>query len=247
MEDPAAHLSHVSTLWTLVRRAHAGDGEAVLTAQERLMEWYAGAAHRYLLGALRDREAADELFQEFALRLVRGDFKNADPQRGRFRDYLKAALFHLVVDFQRRRQNRPASLDAGAEGPAVGPPNLPESEPEFLEAWRQQLMDRAWAALADWEQQTGQPGYTVLRFRADHPLLPATDLAERLGARMGKSFTVDGVRKALQRAREKYVELLVDEVAGSLAGPTPEAVEEELRDLGLYAYCRPALQRRGRG
>jgi hypothetical protein len=47
---------------------------------------YHRAVHRYLLGALRDEDAAEELFQEFALRFVRGDFRWADRGRGRFRD-----------------------------------------------------------------------------------------------------------------------------------------------------------------
>ena len=48
-----------------------------------------------------DADLADEMFQEFALRLVRGDFRNADAARGRFRFFLKTALYHLVVDAQR--------------------------------------------------------------------------------------------------------------------------------------------------
>ena len=59
---------------------------------------YGGAVHRYLLASLRDVDAADELAQEFALRFLRGDFKNADPGKGRFRDFLKRAVYRLMVD-----------------------------------------------------------------------------------------------------------------------------------------------------
>src|SRR3712207_7176976 len=54
----------------------------------------------------RSEAAAEELLQEFAVRFLRGDFRRADPQRGRFRDYVKTALIHLVIDHQRAEQAR---------------------------------------------------------------------------------------------------------------------------------------------
>ena len=52
-------------------------------AQKLLMEYYFGAVYRYLRVSVRDPEAAADLAQDFALRFVRGDFKKADPSRGR--------------------------------------------------------------------------------------------------------------------------------------------------------------------
>src|SRR5437868_2038378 len=100
-----ARLSQIQTLWTVICRAH-GDGpeEAVRAAQVQLMDRYGKVVQRYLLGALRDPHAAEELTQEFALRFVRGDLKGADRQRGRFRDFLKGTLFHLIGDFHRRKK-----------------------------------------------------------------------------------------------------------------------------------------------
>src|SRR5690242_54719 len=103
-------LSRISTCWTLVFQAHAAPKEAVAAAQQVLMQRYCGAVYRYLLASLRDADAADEVAQEFALRFVRGDFKRADPERGRFRDFVKTALYHLIVDYHRRRQGQPHSL-----------------------------------------------------------------------------------------------------------------------------------------
>ena len=87
--DADARLSQIQTLWTVICRAH-GDGpqEAVRAAQEQLMARYGKVVQRYLLAALRDPHAAEELAQEFALRFVRGDLKGADRERGRFRDFL---------------------------------------------------------------------------------------------------------------------------------------------------------------
>ena len=74
-------LSQIDTLWSMVRLAHDDQPEGVRAAQEAILERYGGAARRYLAGALRDSEAADEVFQDFALRFVRGDFRSADPDR----------------------------------------------------------------------------------------------------------------------------------------------------------------------
>ena len=42
---------------------------------------HCGAAYRYLLGAVHDPDAADDLCQDFAVRFLRGDFRRADPGR----------------------------------------------------------------------------------------------------------------------------------------------------------------------
>jgi RNA polymerase sigma factor (sigma-70 family) len=243
-QSPSQHFSHISTLWTLVYQAHQGSPETVSAAQRRLLELYSGAIHRYLLAALRDPDAADDLFQEFALRFLRGDFKRADPQRGRFRSFMKTALFHLIVDHQRRRRERsPAPLPDDRE-PACTAPELDDSERRFVESWREELMDRSWQALAEVERRTGQPHYMVLRFRSEQPLLSSAELAEQLGARLGREFTVHGVRQALHRARDKMADLLLHEVIQSLDNPTHQELEDELTDLGLLSYCRTALDRR---
>jgi RNA polymerase sigma-70 factor (ECF subfamily) len=87
--------------------------------------------------------------------------------------------------------------------------------------------------------------YAVLRFRADHPEMRSPQMAEELAARLGRPCTPAGVRQALHRAREKFADLLLDEVTHSLEDPTAEHLEQELVDLGLLDYCRPALERHG--
>ena len=54
-EELDQRLSRIQTLWTVVRRAHAGSEAAVHSAQEQLLNRYGGAVRRYLIGALRDR------------------------------------------------------------------------------------------------------------------------------------------------------------------------------------------------
>jgi RNA polymerase sigma-70 factor (ECF subfamily) len=116
---------------------------------------------------------------------------------------------------------------------------------EFLRTWRDDLLARSWAALESTEQETGQLYYTVLRFRAEHADLSSSQMAEQLSAKLRRSLNAAGVRQTLHRAREKYADLLIDEVADSLNEPSREQIEQELGDLGLLEHCRPALDRRG--
>jgi RNA polymerase sigma-70 factor (ECF subfamily) len=71
-------------------------------------------------------------------------------------------------------------------------------------------------------------------------------MAQQVSARLGRPLTADAVRQALHRAREKFADLLLDEVAQTLGAPTAEQLEEEVLALDLHTYCRPALRRWGR-
>jgi RNA polymerase sigma-70 factor (ECF subfamily) len=238
------HLSQITTAWTVLFRAHGDSAETVSAARRQLLERYSRAAYRYLLGAVRDADVADELFQELALRLVRGDFHRANRERGRFRDFLKTVLYHLIVDHQRRQQRRPAPL--GPDTPEPAGETAPfESDQQFQDAWRAELMRRAWDGLAEVERQTGQPLHTVLRYRTDYPQARSPQMAEELSRQLARPVSAGWVRKRLFLAREKFTDLLVEEVAQSQEGPTPEELEQELADLGLLEYCRSALARRG--
>jgi RNA polymerase sigma-70 factor (ECF subfamily) len=239
-------LSQLSTEWALVFQSHRGTPEQVAAAQAELMGRYAGAVHRYLLAALRDPEAASELDQEFALRFLRGDFHRADPSRGRFRDFVKRALRNLMIDSRRRLRARPRPLGDDLPEPADPVEEDGKFDQRFLASWRSELLARAWDALARLEERTGQPYHAVLRLRVEHPELHSSELAERLSAVLGRPLTAGGVRMALQRSRDRFVQFLMDEVAGSLSSPTSEDLEDELIAVGLMEYCRPALRRQAR-
>ena len=245
-EDANEHLSQIPTLWTvLVQAQQPGSAEATNAAQQ-LLQRYRRPIYRYLLACVRQLDVADELFQEFALRFLRGDFKNADPKHGRFCNYLKTTLHHLVCDHQRKRKRDSHQVLAPDES---GPASMkPASDPEgdLLTEWRNELMQRAWEALAEWEGQKKQPLYTVLRFCADNPDLRAAQSAQRLSALMGTEVSAEWVYKRLHLARQKFADLLIEETALTLAEPSMEELEQELLDLGLLEYCHAALKRRAK-
>jgi RNA polymerase sigma-70 factor (ECF subfamily) len=247
MSDDEARLSQIKTCWQQVWAAQNSERRtSVVQAQWALLERYGGAATRYLLGAVRDHDVAQELAQEFAVAFLDGNVRGADPEKGRFRDYLKGVLRNLIRVHQRRDRRQPV---AGVETPE---PEFEEEPAEnldraFLACWRAELLARCWHALEEIERQTGQPYHVVLKIRADQPDLSSDELAAALGRQLGREITPPTYRKALQRARKKFAEALLDELRGSLSDPRPDAVREELVELGLYEYCRPLMERGNSG
>ena len=207
---------------------------------------YQRAAYRYLLSAVRSADAADELFQELALRFVRGDFRRADPQKGRFRDYLKTSLCHLIVDYHKRQQKQPPSLDTVANSVANSPMAEELTDQQFSHHWREELFDRTWMALETMERDGGQPYFSVLKYRSQHPKTSSAEIARELTNRTGRQppFTEASIRKLLQRARVQFADRLVEEVARSLGQADQGEIEAELIELDLLDYCRAALERR---
>jgi RNA polymerase sigma-70 factor (ECF subfamily) len=238
-EELHRRLSSISTIWSVLDRAHTGPADEAVAAQQQLLLRYGRPVHRYLLAALRDPVAAEDLTQEFALNLVRGQFHRADPRRGRFRDYVKTVLFHLVSKHRKQQKKLPAPLPADSSPLAALAAPADDPDRQFYENWREELLARAWEALAEIHPLY----YSVLRLRATHPKKASSELAQQLSRQLGKPFKADGVRQSLHRAREMYADLLVAEVARTLESPTVEQVQQELEDLNLLDYCPSALER----
>jgi RNA polymerase sigma-70 factor (ECF subfamily) len=241
-EGNGERLSEISTAWTALRQLHGGVQAEADEALQLLVQRYRGAVYRYLLCALGDAAEAEDLTQEFFLGMLQGRFRHADPGRGRFRDYVRTSLFHEVSRARKRRRKQPRTqADLNTRGDAALVEQA-QGEQLFNQGWCDELLARAWDAL-----RQARPGfYTVLRFRAEHPEMPSAKMAEALRGRRGEGLTAEGVRQTLHRARERFAELLLAEVAHSLEPATPETVEEELRELGLLGYCRTALSRLAR-
>src|SRR4051794_14169368 len=123
VSNSTAQLNLIATWWPTVLEAHSDAGDATVPARQNLLHRYCGAAHRYLLGAVRDPDVAGDLSQEFALRMLRGDFRRANPERGRFRDYIRSVLINLVRKHFRLQQRHPRALaeDTVSSAPEKGP------------------------------------------------------------------------------------------------------------------------------
>ncbi len=110
MQDPTRFQT---TQWNLVRAANDAD------ALEALIRIYWKPLYFYVRHHGRDSETAKDVVQAFLTDLMeRGAIQKADPARGRFRTFLRAALANFLKDWSKAasRQKRgagryPLSLD----------------------------------------------------------------------------------------------------------------------------------------
>lgn len=235
------------TEWTMIlsaARRQDGDPDA-REAQDRLLRRYERAIRSYLFAGLRSQDEVDDAFQELAFRLASGKFAGVDPQRGKFRTYLKTTLSHLITDRRQSGGRRPARLDDVAHEPA-DPAEPPASSDDvaFIRAWRKALLKRAWMDLKEYERGQGKPYYTLLKYRIANERARSREMAGQFSGLLGRNATEEGVRRLLHRARDEFAEALLDAVAQTLQAPSLPEIEHELIELDLHRYVKRALDRR---
>lgn len=229
-------LSQIKTRWTLLALAQQRDAPEARDAQAELLPRYCAAVYHYLLSAVHDPSVADDLCQEFAVSFVRGDFRHARPDKGRFRDYVKAALFHLVAKYHQAKRGEMKCVEFDSRiVPREDPPT--DADVAFREALRKDFLNRTWTDLQLVCDGPRPNPYAVLRAKADDPSISSAVLADRFAAELGRPVTAANVRQLLHRGREQFAELLRREVAVTVQTTDPIEIDEELAELGLLAYC----------
>jgi RNA polymerase sigma-70 factor (ECF subfamily) len=234
-----SRIDAISTRWSLVRRAHLdGKPESAGEARQVLVMRYAAAVRKYLGGILRDSEQADELSQDVVVRLLRGDFAGADPDRGRFRDLLKTAVRNIAHKHWEKSKVR-KTVDAELDLVSGDAPN----DDAWQTAWQGTVVEHVWDILEEDERkEKGVPAFTVLKMRTQYPDESSDQLAERLSLQMGTTIRPDAWRQMLRRARVKFAEALVEEVRIGLDDPSSASVQEELAAMGLLEYVSGVIE-----
>lgn len=234
----AESLAQIATQWSLLRLAHENAVVGSQAARQALLLRYSRAVRRFVGLLVKDAAAADDVAQDAMVRLMRGDFANADADRGRFRDLLKHAIRNMVRNYW-SRENRRAGIELDEQQFAASDDAQSDL---WLQQWTSVLLETAWRALEDYQKRTpGSMAYTVLRLRADHADEDSEQLAQLLSRSLGRPLNAAAMRQQLRRARLRFAQLLVEETARGLTNPTPTAVEEELISLGLMEYVRDFL------
>src|SRR6476646_9986747 len=216
------HLTDLDTSWTTIRTAHTSGPEGQ-QAMHELIGRYHDAVERYLRLKLRDKNLADEVFQEFWTKLLTHKLAGADNNKGRFRDYLRTVLHRLIIDHFRTRKLQPL------------PPGdlLDSSRPEedFDRVWREAVINRFWSRLETYQATTPKNRYaTVLQLRRDFPDASIDAIAEKLSEITRSEVRPEAFRKNLQRARAKFIELLVQELRETIHPTSNEDIEAEIFD-----------------
>jgi DNA-directed RNA polymerase specialized sigma24 family protein len=232
-------LDEIPTEWSLLRLAHDNPSQ-VGDARNTLVRRYARAIRNYVGALVKDPQDADEVAHDVVVKLLRGSFAGANPQRGRFRDLLTVATHNVVRTYWSKKLARPINDVDMSNIAGRADPNRIEEEDTAV--WRNAVLDLAWKALEKYERDhAGSVSWTVLRQRADFPDDDTEQLAARVSAKTGRPFQAAALRQQLRRARLRFAQAVLEEIAAGMDDPTPERVEEELQELGLFSYVSDFL------
>jgi RNA polymerase sigma-70 factor (ECF subfamily) len=249
LSSQASRFQFGRTRWSVVFEAGKLQGDAAALARNELLIHYHDAVYRYLVARLGDTDAAGELFSRFAERVleIHPFLKRADPEKGRFRDYLKAILSRMIIDWYRQQAKTPQALPVDVASPDS--PQVDTDDTEFQKVWVEELLNQAWRRLEEVERSQGKIYHSLLLYKAQNPQARSEAMAQHFSAKLGKPFSADNIRKLLQRGHELLNDMLIEEVAHSLRrspGDRVDAdrVEEEMINLQLLDKGRrDALER----
>src|SRR5438874_12164042 len=229
----AGGAAFVTTHWSVVLTAQ-GQSPAADEALEKLCRTYWWPLYGFVRRSSYNPEEAQDLTQGFfALLLERRDLDVVRREKGRLRSYLLVSLKNFLAKAHRREM----AVKRG-EGRALVPLDaLLERERANLEPAdtlsADKIYERRWAltlleqVLARLEEEYQAGGNAVLFGELKELLAdePGHASQAEVGNKLG--MTENAVKQAFHRLRQRYRQLLRDEIAQTLA--VPGDVEDELR------------------
>jgi len=233
--DPAPQCRFATTRWSVVCAAGREDSAAG-AALAALCETYWYPLYAFLRRRGCPREEAEDVTQAFFARLLeRGWVRSADRDRGRFRTFLLTALTRFLGKEREReravkrgggRMRLSLDFESGENRYRLEPADEQTPDRLFARRWAMTVLDRVLVRLE--EEHADSPARTA-KFAAFKPLLTATHEAPYAAVAASLGMTEGAVKVAIHRLRQRYRELLRDEVAQTVSDPA--AVEQELADL----------------
>ncbi len=223
---PKSVLEQISTCWPMINNP------------VQFVMRYARAIQKYVAAIVRDPHDAEEVAQDFLVRVFDKSFCPENVSRGRFRDYLKSAVRYVAISHLRKR--RAVELSEEMLAAIIQPDSV--ADLAWTQEWQSCVLERAWQSLELHQQQTKDNWfYSVLRLHTDHPQESSEELAIQFAEQLGRPLRADAFRQQLRRARKHFAKLIVAEVRQTLQNPTAQTVEKELVDLHLMPYVREFL------
>lgn len=225
-----------TTQWSLVLAASDTENPDAREALTALCQTYWYPVYAQIRRQERNPEKARDLTQGFFVELLaKRSFKVADPDRGRFRSFLRGTLRHyLSHERQRDRAEKrgggktpiPLDLDTAESYYRLEPSDERTPETLFERQWARTLLNRVFERLREELDASGQGD----RFRVLQPFL--TGRAPAVKCRQAATelgVSEDAVRVAVHRLRKRYGQLLRDEVSRTVRDK--KEVDAEIRYL----------------
>ncbi len=180
----------------LMLRYAGGDLQAFATLYSR----HRGALYRYLARQIRERAAADDVFQEVWSRVV-AHRANYEP-RAKFSTFLYRIAHNCCIDYRRRRAARPPHQPSDEEPGG----DRPRGEGwRHEEAWR----EAQYAPDGDRPDTRAEQAELLARYRAALDLLPPEQrdvflLYEQSGLSLEEIAVITGVGAETAKSRLRY-------------------------------------------
>jgi RNA polymerase sigma-70 factor (ECF subfamily) len=224
-----------TTYWSVVLAAQ-GPSPAAEEALDKLCRTYWRPIYGFVRRqGVRPEEAKDLTQGFFALLLERRDLNTVRKEKGRLRSYLLTSLKHFLTN----ERNRGMAIKRGEGQHLIPLDDLRERERVGFEPAdtfaADQIYERRWAltvldqALARLEDEYRAAGNIRLFDRLQKSLteepdrLSPADTAHKLG------MTENAVRQASYRLRQRYRQLMHEEIAHTVM--VPGDIDDELRHL----------------
>jgi len=228
-------IAFTTTHWSVVLQAQ-GPTPAAQEALEKLCRKYWRPIYGFVRRRGTDSEEAKDLTQGFfALLLERRDLNQVRKEKGRLRSYLLTSLKHFLSNerncamaIKRGEGQRLIPLDQFQEGerPGFEPADASTADQIYERRWAWALLDQVLLRLGE-EYRTAGNAVLFERLKAlltDETNRPShAQIAEELG------MTENAVNQAFHRLRERYRQLLREEIAHTVMAPGD--IEDELRHL----------------
>jgi len=238
MNPPAAPHSFQTTRWSLVRRAIGADDAAARAALAALCAGYWYPLYAFIRRSGKSPQDAEDLTQGFFARLLeKGTLAAADPEKGKLRTFLLACARHYLADehdraqAQKRGAGLVTSFDAAEAEERYATEPVDDLTPDrlFQRRWALTLVEETLRLLGEEFAGHGKgPLFAALR-----PFLGfgtgAVKSYEELAPELG--IPVGTLKNHVFRLRERWRDLLLEQVAATLDEPTPEEIRGELSEL----------------
>ena len=239
--DPHATLGtrddhFATTRWTMVVAAGQRSTPESDMALEELCRTYWYPLYVYVRRHARSREDAEDLTQAFFARLLeKNPIQGLSSEKGKFRAFLLAALKHFLANEWDRasRQKRGGgvihlSLDWESADVRYQCEVVDPLSPDLLydRAWAVTLLERVVARLREEhvsEQKVEQFDHLKPFLTMGKGAIPYAEVAAEL------DMTEGAARVAVHRLRQRYREVLREEIAQTLVEPS--AVADEMQAL----------------
>jgi RNA polymerase sigma-70 factor (ECF subfamily) len=230
--------SFPTTHWSVVARARGVSSPDAREALELLCRGYWFPIYAFIRRHGADAEAARDLTQTYFTRVLEKDILLvANPQKGRFRSFLKTDCSYFLSDQRdRNRAQKRGGVRATIPIEALDAEDryrhemADELTPErqFDRTWALTLLDRVVEQLAD---EYAHSGRCALFERLQGVLTPGSLLSSYASLADQLGMTEGAVQVAVHRLRRRYRTILREQIAATLDHPTDADVEDEIRAL----------------